>query len=95
MSLKSSLLKLQESWYNCLVMHIYRINKDKLRTVRGKRTRQEIANATNGKVKMADIYSWETDWQPSKERFIEAVPALAKALGCSIEEITDQIAMTV
>lgn len=70
------------------------ISSKKLRELRGDKSRQQIADLTGGLVKPQDIYSWETDWQPSKRRFRQVVPALAKALNCRIEDITEPIEMS-
>jgi transcriptional regulator with XRE-family HTH domain len=62
------------------------IKGSKIKTARGERSLQDVAEAAGGKFTRAALWQWEAGLvTPSDEK----VPALLDALGCTFEQISE------
>lgn len=64
------------------------ITPNKLIQKRGDRTHKDIADASEGKVTVQDLWGYELGkWKPSKNK----LPHLLKALGATYDEISEPV----
>lgn len=64
------------------------INPKKLKTQRGERSLQAIVDASGNAFTYAALSNWENgNYKPKDEK----IPSLLKGLGCSYEEISEEV----
>lgn len=69
-----------------------RIKGEKIKQARGERSLQTVADASGGRFSDVSLLSWEReDYRPKEDK----LPILLKALGCSYEDISEEVDLSV
>ena len=68
------------------------INTEKLKSLRGERSLEAIAAASNGAFSDVALYKWERGKMQPKE---DNLKLLLKIYGCKLEDIADQLDLSV